>query len=605
MPRIWTLAALLSAGSAAEQHSGAAATTAAHASSPAPPPSSSAAAAWQPLTSASKGVLVPPDCTGETLRRECVPLWGAPRQWDAWQWEAWCEWTTKPAAAAAAALPSPCHALAAAGGGGGGGARAWVLAASRRRLLGAARKGCPPGEEFMDAIGVCVAGLDHSQWHNRVAQRAVGQRECFCYKCCEKCFGGIDPECDVICPERKNIANYCPGPATGCTGTGAARRGCFGMNLHGETGSCVCGEGQFSKPEKFKVGGVVVGLPQGMTVLLSLEILPLHAKLDYYQTPSAKTVMTKKVKLAGPFEMPFLLPMNHKYSLEVVDTHWQGKPTKKLACAIANGATGSDEYDRDVMNVQVSCQPTQIVNGALGKGTREQRMFHKLGLDTDKRLRAPDCQDSPVFLNMDGDMDYQEEVETAQNTKLPCKRKFTMHPMENSAKKMYVTEMRGHSCVNYNVEADSEVNVCFVPAIVYFNLGPADVVRDKALCTCRGKKCQGHKKALLTNTTYLLWVSAVEKRDWSIKSDQPVHLEMSASPCSNPVTKKIEIAGAVRCAAQRASPRASPPACPPACPPVCPTAHRMPAPDAHTHPYRRASPSKQAPPSQRCSSLSC
>ena len=97
--------------------------------------------------------------------------------------------------------------------------------------------------------------------------------------------------------------------------------------------------------------------------------------------------MTKKVTAAGPFEMPFLLPMNHKYSLEVVDTHWQGNPTKKLACAIANGATGSDEYDRDVMNVQVSCQPTQIVNGALGKGTREQRMFHKLGLKP-----LPGCQ---------------------------------------------------------------------------------------------------------------------------------------------------------------------------------------------------------------------
>ena len=44
------------------------------------------------------------------------------------------------------------------------------------------------------------------------------------------------------------------------------------------------------------------------------------------------------------------------------------------------------------------------------------------------------------------------------------------------------------------------VNVCFVPALVYFDLGARQVVRDKALCTCRGKKCQGHKKALLTNS---------------------------------------------------------------------------------------------------------
>eukprot|EP00937_MAST-01D_sp_MAST-1D-sp2_P001852 g1852.t1 len=403
----------------------------------------------------------------------------------------------------------------------------------------------------MEQLGICVVGAG-GNWNNGhqglSEQREHGnQKSCFCYSCCPKCYGGVIPDCTSICDTDTSASTYCPGPSVGCVGTGAKRHGCFGMNLHGHTGDCICADGSFSHPEKYKVGGVIVGLEDGMDVVLELLSFPMAdataGPIGWHAVPGRKATSVVKFHKAGPFEMPYLLPVKHSYIVRVIDTHLDEQPTDTLACSIANGATGDDTRQNDIMNIQVNCKPTELAKAGAAGMQREERMFRKLKLDVKQgALEAPHCEDAPVFLTSDGNMKPQQMQQALQATRLPCKRRFTMYPRERSANRMFVTEMRGHSCVQWAVETDVESHICFVPAEVYLNLGARAVLRDPILCPCQGTVCHRAMHALQTNTTYLLWVSAVEK-EYSIMHDQPVHVELTAFSCATKTPSKSIVLG--------------------------------------------------------------
>jgi hypothetical protein len=83
---------------------------------------------------------------------------------------------------------------------------------------------------------------------------AAAARKCVCRSCCSAIqHFKSHLENEQQCPVCHNCPVYCSGPAAGCLGDSAGHEGgCYGENMAGDGGECVCGTGEFRNPELCK-----------------------------------------------------------------------------------------------------------------------------------------------------------------------------------------------------------------------------------------------------------------------------------------------------------------------------------------------------------------
>ena len=87
----------------------------------------------------------------------------------------------------------------------------------------------------------------------------------------------------------------------------------------------------------------------------------------------------------------------------VVDTHFEGAPTEKLACAVAEWCVGTDQPEGDIMNIQISVKQRQAVPNQIAR-RKSRRTYVQTTANEHSKMTA----DTPVFLSSDGNMRQHE-----------------------------------------------------------------------------------------------------------------------------------------------------------------------------------------------------
>ena len=171
---------------------------------------------------------------------------------------------------------------------------------------------------------------------------------------------------------------------------------------------------------------------------------------------------------------------------------------------------------------------------------------------TAEKLSAQDCIDSPLLFNVPSFKEMKalnarknatstNAHARSQDTRLPCKREFTIHPEDKKDDGFYITEISGPRCVRAEVHADRPVHACLLPASTWYAKGPAAAALDDAtLCPCRGvRRCMMQEAKRAPGELTLLFVRESKDRSkLSFKSYndlthsfKPVHIAVFEASC--------------------------------------------------------------------------
>ena len=120
---------------------------------------------------------------------------------------------------------------------------------------------------------------------------------------------------------------------------------------------------------------------------------------------------------------------------------------------------------------------------------------------------APNCQDETELMSMGPGLTPNAEHELMMATRLPCERKYVLHGTSRAQNLYYITQIRGHATIDFEVAADGDIAVCFVPGMVFYQLNQRQLLRDKGLCPCQNTRtCKASKTLLNPKLPYLLYV---------------------------------------------------------------------------------------------------
>jgi len=147
---------------------------------------------------------------------------------------------------------------------------------------------------------------------------------------CMRCDGAGPLKIDTSTKDYERAV--CPGYSIGCT-VGTAT-GCFGQRVaSGTSGMCACagGEGSFSRPEKWTLGGTVKGLQPGSGDLVLADMTPSELS---QMTPGVGATQVAVIRDNGPFEFPYLLADGQSWSVHVA----QNPPG--MRCVVSQDQTG-------------------------------------------------------------------------------------------------------------------------------------------------------------------------------------------------------------------------------------------------------------------------
>ena len=127
------------------------------------------------------------------------------------------------------------------------------------------------------------------------------------------------------------------------------------------------------------------------------------------------------------------------------------------------------------------------------------------------------------------------EHELMMATRLPCERKYVLHGTSRAQNLYYITQIRGHATIDFEVAADGDIAVCFVPGMVFYQLNQRQLLRDKGLCPCQNTRtCKASKTLLNPKLPYLLYVVTSGKHVGHsymdmLRSFKPVHVRVSVA----------------------------------------------------------------------------
>ena len=105
-----------------------------------------------------------------------------------------------------------------------------------------------------------------------------------------------------------------------------------------------------------------------------------------------------------------------------------------------------------------------------------------------RRPVAPNCQDETELMSLGPGLSPNTERELLLATRLPCERKYVLHGTSRAQNLFYITQIKGHATIDYEVSADGDIAVCFVPGLVFYQLDQRQLLRDKSLCPCQNSR---------------------------------------------------------------------------------------------------------------------
>ena len=344
-----------------------------------------------------------------------------------------------------------------------------------------------------------------------------------------------------------NSKGGCFGGATMVTPNG------YGRDFYG--GECVCSTGQFRHAERWKLQGYATGVAHGVVVTLMATVGEAFTTASGSRGERMQSWMLAVVKHDGQFRFPNRLVSGHTYFITIKSVTVGGERVPESKCALVKGFRGAAS-GADITNLRVHCTGKGVArasatasaqaSSAAAQVAKMHKAFHAM------RIRAPDCQDSPLLLRESSAMTPADRKAVRQDTKLPCKRGFTIHPEHHSGDGMYITEMRGKPCISYQVRADHPVHVCFVQDAIWYQLGATAAMRDLNICPCQGvTDCKHTHSGLDPSATYLLFVRESKDRsklhfhsyaDFQ-HSFTPTHIHVWAETCTDAKNKKAMIVG--------------------------------------------------------------
>lgn len=238
------------------------------------------------------------------------------------------------------------------------------------------------------------------------ALTTVAGLKCQCRSCCS--YSRLGAELDKCPAASANLApTFCSGPSMGCKGRG----GCYGAGtIHpyasnmGDVvgGECVCSTGEFKNAERWSLGGSVSGLPAGQSLQLMVTVsIPFNGGKAQRST----SWMVTNVRRNGRFAFPHRLASAHRYFVTT-----RAQPAS-AHCAITHERGNAHA---DINSIRIAC--TRKGGGGAHSGAKKHVSAGSFALRqkafTPLKLKAADCQDSPILYKLSSAMTPADQVLT-------------------------------------------------------------------------------------------------------------------------------------------------------------------------------------------------
>jgi len=291
----------------------------------------------------------------------------------------------------------------------------------------------------------------------------------------------------------------CAGRTSGCSADDE-HSGCYGKNKNSPflKGTCICGSGQFMQPEVYHVGGTVSGIPDGLALVLS-NTSPKKEGPTF--TGDRAVTLTQPITWNGAWYFNDKFASDQEYNINVY------RVPKGTTCKVHGSKKG--RVSNDVINLHVTCTkvggrsdvatiPRSLPRGASSNEAKEL-----------KEAKSHMCEDSAKLTPAGRRSAFKHTT-----TFVPCNRHFSSRINMRD----YMTEVRGHKCVDFSVKLSDPGTVCFVPERIWNSLGRSAVLSDAHLCPCKNARSCTKRMKLSPTATYLLYVTP-KSNDGTAKFD--------------------------------------------------------------------------------------